>query len=101
MPCGARARSTRDALALIEGAVTRGALSARAFDRIARVARTIADLAGDERIGRPHVAEALALSRNVRTELSANRRPVVATDRNGERRAYGVERGMTSPRARR
>jgi magnesium chelatase family protein len=47
------------ALALVESAVTRGALSARAFDRIARVARTIADLAGCERIGREHVAEAL------------------------------------------
>ena len=48
-----------DALALLESAVTRGALSARAFDRIARVARTIADLAGCERIAREHVAEAL------------------------------------------
>ena len=48
-----------DALALIETAVSRGTLSARAYDRIARVARTIADLAGAERIGRAHVAEAL------------------------------------------
>jgi magnesium chelatase family protein len=48
-----------DALALVEGAVTRGALSARAFDRIARVARTIADLAESETILREHVAEAL------------------------------------------
>ena len=49
-----------DALALLEGAVTRGALSARAFDRIARVARTIADLAGSDAIAREHVSEALA-----------------------------------------
>jgi magnesium chelatase family protein len=48
-----------DALALLEGAVTRGTLSARAFDRVARVARTIADLAASDRIGREHVAEAL------------------------------------------
>ena len=48
-----------DALALLEGAVSRGTLSARSFDRIARVARTIADLAGAERIARAHVAEAL------------------------------------------
>jgi magnesium chelatase family protein len=48
-----------DALALLEGAVSRGSLSARAFDRVTRVARTIADLAGAERIARPHVAEAL------------------------------------------
>ena len=48
-----------DALALLENAVARGTLSARAFDRIARVARTIADLAGSPRIARSHVAEAL------------------------------------------
>jgi len=46
-------------VALLESAVTRGALSARAFDRVVRVARTIADLAGAERIAREHVAEAL------------------------------------------
>jgi magnesium chelatase family protein len=48
-----------DALALLESAVSRGTLSARAFDRIARVARTIADLAESPRIARSHVAEAL------------------------------------------
>jgi magnesium chelatase family protein len=48
-----------DAATLLEGAVSRGAISARAFDRIARVARTIADLAGSPTIARPHVAEAL------------------------------------------
>jgi magnesium chelatase family protein len=46
-------------LELLGNAVSRGALSARAFDRVARVARTIADLAGTERINREHVAEAL------------------------------------------
>jgi magnesium chelatase family protein len=46
-------------VALLEGAVTRGTLSARAFDRVVRVARTIADLGGAERIAREHVAEAL------------------------------------------
>jgi len=48
-----------DAFALLEGAVTRGALSARAFDRVARVARTIADLADAPVATRAHVAEAL------------------------------------------
>jgi len=53
-----------DALALLESAVARGTLSARAFDRIARVARTIADLSESPRIARPHVAEALVYRAN-------------------------------------
>ena len=48
-----------ETLGLLEGAVTRGTLSARAFDRVTRVARTIADLAGSTVIVREHVAEAL------------------------------------------
>jgi magnesium chelatase family protein len=34
-------------------------LSARGFDRVRKVARTIADLAGADRIAAEHVAEAL------------------------------------------
>lgn len=48
---------------LLETAMSRDRLSARAFDRLVRVARTIADLAGDESIRREHVAEALLYHR--------------------------------------
>ena len=60
------AKSLRDACAMDEGcrgmlgaAVARLHLSARAHDRILRVARTIADLGGAERIGTDHLAEAI------------------------------------------
>jgi magnesium chelatase family protein len=44
---------------VLDTAVRRMALSARGFDRVRKVARTIADLAGDHRIRAEHVAEAL------------------------------------------
>ena len=44
---------------LLEQAMTQLGLSARAHGRILRVARTIADLAGSDRIGPVHVAEAI------------------------------------------
>ena len=46
-------------LRLLESAIRRMSLSARGFDRVRKVARTIADLAADDRIRAEHVAEAL------------------------------------------
>ena len=45
--------------ALLHQAVSRLALSARAYHRLLRVARTIADLSGAEQIGAGHLAEAI------------------------------------------
>ena len=44
---------------LLRGAFQRMGLTARSHDRILRVARTIADLEGAERIAPAHLAEAI------------------------------------------
>ena len=44
---------------LLENAMSRLGLSARAYTRILKVARTIADLAGDEKVGSSHLSEAI------------------------------------------
>ena len=64
--CNARARGrpllhalASDARALLDSAAQSLALSARAYHRVTRVARTIADLAGAPAVDAGHVAEAL------------------------------------------
>ena len=52
-----------DERALLERAMEKLALSARAYHRVLRVARTIADLAGSRNIARGHLAEALQYRR--------------------------------------
>ena len=48
---------------LLGDAAERMKLSARGYHRVLRVARTIADLAGAETVGKAHVAEALSFRR--------------------------------------
>src|SRR5262249_52001231 len=47
------------ALSVLKAAVKKLSLSARGYDRVRKVARTIADLAGEDRIRAEHIAEAL------------------------------------------
>jgi magnesium chelatase family protein len=49
--------------ALLTQAAERLRLSARGYTRVLRVARTLADMAGAESIGRPQIAEALGYRR--------------------------------------
>jgi len=54
------ARLTDRAEALLSAAVESLTLTGRSFDRALKVARTIADLAGRERVEAEHIAEALS-----------------------------------------
>jgi magnesium chelatase family protein len=55
------------AQALLRLAMTQLSLSARAFHRTLKLARTIADMAGSERVQSPHVAEAIQYRQRLRS----------------------------------
>lgn len=52
-------RPSAEVLTLLQRAIDRLGLSARAYDRLLKVARTIADLDGSESVSANHVAEAI------------------------------------------
>ncbi|MBP3414001.1 MAG: ATP-binding protein, partial [Clostridia bacterium] len=50
---------TDDAQKLLQAAFDRLGLSARGYDRILKVARTVADIGGDDIINSDHISEAI------------------------------------------
>ncbi len=54
----------KESQSLLLQAAERFNLSARAYHRVLKVARTLADLAGAEKVARPHIAEALSYRLN-------------------------------------
>jgi len=60
----------RASLRVLKAAMKKLSLSARGYDRVRKVARTIADLAGEERVCADHLAEALQFRMLEREALS-------------------------------
>ncbi|NOZ22200.1 MAG: YifB family Mg chelatase-like AAA ATPase [Planctomycetes bacterium] len=56
-------RLTNEAESILKQAMTSLALSARAYTKILKVGRTIADLDGNQKLQAPHIAEAIQLRR--------------------------------------
>lgn len=59
------ANPDRESQALLIQAAEKFSLSARAYHRVLKVARTLADLAGVEKVTRTHIAEALSYRLNI------------------------------------
>jgi magnesium chelatase family protein len=72
-------RLDAESLQLVGSAIVRLGLSARAYERILRLARTLADLAGAPQIGKAQVAEAVRLRALDRTAPAATSRATRAT----------------------
>jgi magnesium chelatase family protein len=66
------AQPDAEGLSLIRDAANAMRLSARGFHRVLKVARTLADLDGEEKVRRIHLAEALSY------RAHADRRPAAA-----------------------
>ena len=60
------ARPDDEGRTFLQAAAEKFAFSARAYHRVMRVARTIADLEGDETVGRNAIAEAVGLRTGMR-----------------------------------
>ncbi|MBD5214111.1 MAG: YifB family Mg chelatase-like AAA ATPase [Bacteroidales bacterium] len=70
------ARPDEAGLRELEKVMTKYDMSARAYDRILKVARTIADLAGSESVGLTHIYEAVSYRKLDRSSWGAQAKPI-------------------------